>query len=135
MFAFGLLDDGITNVWERLRIGPDSRFIRWMLGTNRLTDAPSLDDNEWIALYFKDATRIRCRHAAIRLPGGPNGRMISKWGEYGVYEHAQDEVPDNYGGHILLVAKPSVEQAHLFFYEYVRDCQNQLPEWALPFGM
>jgi hypothetical protein len=131
MYALGLLDAPTSVLIERENILPDSRFIRWLIATKRVTECADPDCQPCIALYFLDEAAIRCKHAAIRFP---NGRMRSKWGAYPVYEHALCEVPDNYGDYVLFVTKPSVEQARAFFLEYVGICKRQLPAWARPFG-
>jgi hypothetical protein len=130
-YAFGLTDDDTHNRCDETKVYPDARFVHWMRALRRLTEIENPDGRSCVALYFlMDGVTNRCRHAAIRRP---DGRMISKWGSYSIYEHDLAEVPSNYGDHVLYIAKPSENEIRELFSTYIQRCQG-LPSWAFPFG-
>jgi hypothetical protein len=130
-YAFGLTDERTRAVSAKTKVFVDARFVHWLRATRRLTEIEDPTDQLCIALYYsiEDPTG-RCKHAAVR---NPDGRMISKWGTYAVFEHDLSEVPSNYGDDILFVSKPSNDDAQTMFAAYVQSCRS-LPRWALPFG-
>jgi hypothetical protein len=130
-YAFGLTDEHARDLFSGTKIYCDARFVHWLRATHQLIPIEDFNDEPCIALYyFIDGATDRCKHAAIRRP---DGRMISKWGTYHVYEHTLEEVPSNYGDDVILVKKPSEDQVHNLFKTYVQRCR-QLPSWARPFG-
>jgi hypothetical protein len=106
-------------------IYPTSRFIRWLFATKRVRTIADPGNTICIALYF-DATTNRWTHAAIRQP---DGRAISKWGAYAVYDHAIQEVPTDYGDDVYFVEKPADTAARELFATYVQRCLK-FPRWA-----
>jgi hypothetical protein len=130
-YAFGLTDDHTRTLCKETKVYPDARFIHWMRALHHLTEIGNPGDQLCIALYFLiDDVTNRCRHAALRRP---DGRMISKWGTYPIYEHGLAEVPSNYGDDVLYIERPSDHEVRELFAAYIERCRA-LPKWALPFG-
>jgi len=130
-YAFGLTDTPARELMKSENIFADSRFIRWLIVKKHITEIDPPADHKCLTFYFLEPRLIHCKHAAIRYP---DGRLESKWGTYLVYQHSIEEVPSNYGDHVIFTEKPSNEEADALFAAYVRLCQTSLPSWARPFG-
>lgn len=99
MIAFGFHRiEAYTNIALQ-GIFAGRRFMDWMLTSHldELIDPAS----GALAVYFKDQ---EWKH--IGLVNEP-GRVLSKWGEFPVYEHALFEVPHSYGNNLYYCAMPS----------------------------
>jgi hypothetical protein len=50
-----------------------------------------------------------------------SGRVRSKWGEHGIYNHDLAEVPDQYGDCVRFYERPTSERSLALFRAYVRE--------------
>lgn len=76
-------------------------FAAYLLGSDLLPEPPPQSSDQE-ALIFYLAEDQKFLHAGIELQ---SGRIRSKWGSRGLYEHELFEVPSGYGNHVLRKAR------------------------------
>ncbi len=108
--------------------GPE--FVAWLLeGRLHEIDEPR---TACLVCYFSNS---QWKHIGIV---GPNDKVTSKWGQFPLYEHAFDEVVEDYGDEVRFFERPLPEVALALFLEFaaengvpsevveaaVKDCSN-----------
>lgn len=111
-FALGFTDiDAYRNIaMSGIFAGKD--FMEW-LSQNRLTEIHR-PTSGCLALYFENDA---WKHVGTVTE---QGRVISQWGEFPVYEHDVFEVPQTYGGFVRYFTKPVPDDALRLFFEYAK---------------
>lgn len=79
-------------------------FMSWLLDQCVLTEVQEPATGN-LVLYFSER---RWRHAGIVVA---DGRVVSKWGSYGVYDHELGEVPTEYGDSTRFFVMPTAQDA------------------------
>ena len=112
-YALGLLN-GFFRLCRELQdsgVKPGRAFIEWLLEEGKLRELGSPQVGA-LMLYFDGET---WRHAGVVV--GPE-RVVSKWGEYAVFEHGFAEVPANYGNELKFYEMPEPNEAGGLFFEF-----------------
>ncbi len=92
-------------------------FAQWLLGRGQLVAvAANQASPDALVIYLNDAGTFE--HVGILRPGG---RVESKWGQLGLYEHNLFEVPSNYGNTVRYLEPISYCVAIKLFYNFAKE--------------
>jgi hypothetical protein len=89
------------------------QFVEWLLRGHLKDLAQSAPD--CLVLYFNGNV---WKHAGIALA---NGRVVSQWGTFPLYEHETFEVPARYGDKVRHFLKPSPKDALALFVDFAKS--------------
>lgn len=101
--ALGMLEgDGffVVSDLESEDIRPGLDFVKALLRDGYFVEVDSLRPGALVLYFNKD----EWTHAGIV---SAEGRVVSKWGRYWVFDHVIDEVPATYGDHARFFELPS----------------------------
>lgn len=93
-----------------------AEFAHWLLDKGYLTEVsePVASAGD-LVMYFNGCA---FKHVGI-LQG--NARVVSKWGEGHLYEHALWEVPESYGDSVRFFRPLSYEDAYEYFTHFAEE--------------
>jgi hypothetical protein len=92
-------------------------FLHWLLEQGLLAEVAEADACEGdLVLYFDQGGRIK--HAGLDRR---NGRVESKWGKGGLFQHGVFEVPTSYGTTVKLFRRIPWEEALEYFRRYAKE--------------
>jgi hypothetical protein len=114
-YAFGLTANSVYRFVAagfRRKIFAGRGFVEWLL-QNHLREIKSPERNS-LALYFSNG---RWEHIGVVTA---DGRVVSQWGTFPVYEHAVFEVPARYGNEVRYFQRPSNAEILRLFLEYTK---------------
>jgi hypothetical protein len=95
--------------------GPN--FLHWLIDKRLLIEMAETEAREGdLILYFDPSGRIK--HAGL-IRG--NGRVESKWGRGGLFQHDIFEVPASYGTNVKYFRRVPLEQALEYFKSYAKE--------------
>jgi hypothetical protein len=112
-YALQLLEQNerLCYALQKYQVRPGSEFVKWLLLQGRLQEVDCEIDGA-LALYF----RHNCwRHVGLV---SRRGRLVSKWGSYGVFDHQYYEVCSEYGDTLRFFAPINSAKAVEYFFEF-----------------
>lgn len=93
------------------------RFVEWLLEHRLLTEVSEAEMREGdLILYFDPSGRIK--HAGLNRG---NGRVESKWGKGGLFQHNIFEIPASYGSTVRFFRRIPSEEALQHFKQYAKE--------------
>ncbi|MEJ0038739.1 MAG: hypothetical protein WDO68_22130 [Gammaproteobacteria bacterium] len=117
-YALGLSENktyqAISGDFFHRKIWAGRKFLEWLEKNNRLEEIERLEPG-CLALYFADGV---WKHAGRAVAGD---RVVSKWGEFPVYEHEALEVPARYGEVVRYFGMPRPGDALRLFVEFSKS--------------
>jgi len=93
------------------------KFVQWLLEKGLLTEVGEAEAREGdMIIYFDEESQIK--HAGLRRG---NGRVESKWGKGGLFQHGLFEVPASYGTTVRFFRRVPWEEALEYFKRYAKE--------------
>ncbi len=121
-YTLGLWDDPVyRDVKEMLdrSIFANGKFIRWLIA--RELQSIQAQEIGCLVIYFND-DKFKHIGQATQID-----RVISKWGQFPIYEHEPLEVPAEYGNALRFYKMISPDQARARFQQYAADRLRTIP--------
>ncbi len=92
-------------------------FAHWLLDSGALTSVSEADASDGdLGFYFDNNSRFK--HVGLLRA---EGRVESKWGNQGLYEHAMFEIPESYGDHVRFFRRLAYEEAIQQFFQFAEQ--------------
>lgn len=99
-----------------------AQFAQWLVNCGHLAEiSPEDAPLESLVMYFDDAGAFK--HVGLLRPGG---RVESKWGQLGLFEHPLFEVPSNHGTNVRYFEPVPFRIAIKLFYDFAKQNGVQL---------
>ena len=106
--------EAISGDFFHRKIWAGRQFVEWLPADGRLEQSGK-PMPECLVLYFADGV---WQHAGT---ASEDGRVVSKWGEFPVFDHDAFEVPARYGNEVRYYVMPRPENALKLFVEFVKS--------------
>jgi len=113
-YTLGLVSHPNYRSIARTGIFAGTDFINWLLAGRRL-DKLSHPAAGVVVLYFNND---RWTHLGVITA---SGEVLSKWGEFPVYQHGLWEVPASYGQDVKYFRLPNEEEVLRLFQEFADE--------------
>lgn len=98
------------------RLFAGKAFMNWMLSNKLLVEVDGEANSHSLVVYFSELGSFT--HIGLRRK---NGRVESKWGSLGLYEHDLFEIPASYGSAVRYFNQLPSGDAFKFFCDYARE--------------